>query len=245
MQTDPKSVNLFIPCLIDQVYPEMGVAVVRVLERLGYRVHYDPQQTCCGQPAFNAGHWREARCVAEQFLDVFSEAEIIVCPSGSCTAMVRTFYRQLFPSPPQAEQAERLQGRILELSEFLSQPEPLQKISGRFTGTVGFHHSCHSYRELKLQDEWRRVMERIQGYRWVQPSGEPVCCGFGGVFSVKFAAISAGMAKTRLEQFAEAGAETVVSNDPGCIMQLRQEAAEKGFDMRILHLSEFLHEAMQ
>jgi len=243
--TDQQStVSLFIPCLVDQVYPEMGLAMARVLKKLGFSVHYDSRQTCCGQPAFNAGYRDEARQVASHFLDVFHEAGTVVSPSGSCTGMVRNYFPVLFPADPEAARARALGRSVFEFSEFLQNTGAIERIDGHFDGRVGFHNSCHSLRELGVQEQPFAVLQRISGIEWAQPQEEPVCCGFGGLFSFKFPSIAEGMAKTRLEMFVDAGAETLVSNDPRCIMHMRQEAEAKNMPTRILHLAEFLYAAM-
>ena len=143
-------VSLFIPCLIDQVYPEMGIAMVSVLKKLGIPIKYNRDQTCCGQPAFNAGHHHEARQVAAHFIDVFKNDGTIICPSGSCTAMVRNYYSHLFENHQQMEHIQKLKNSIFEFSEFLTEFLGHHKISGIYSGRVGFHHSCHSYRELEV-----------------------------------------------------------------------------------------------
>ena len=239
-------VSLFIPCLVDQVYPEMGLAMVRVLRRLGVEVTYDRRQTCCGQPAFNAGQRIEALKVARGFVQTMSEspAPTVVGLSGSCAAMVRNYYPALFEGDAASEAACGLGERIYEFGEYLVGSGLVEQISGSFTGKVGFHNSCHSLRELGLRDEAFTVLERITGYELCQPPGDPVCCGFGGVFSVKYAEIAGGMGCSRLEQFRNLGVETLVSNDPGCILHLRQEAERLQDPVRFLHIAEFLDEAM-
>ncbi len=222
----------------------MGLAMARVLRRLGFEVAYDPEQTCCGQPAFNAGHRGEARQVAEHFLDVFAGAGAIVCPSGSCAAMVRNYYPLLFKGAAREPEAAAAGSKVFEFSEFLAREGMAPAISGSFSGKVGFHNSCHSFRELRLSEEPLAILGRLSGGELVRLDGEPVCCGFGGLFSLKFAPIAATMARTRLEMFIERGVETLVSNDPGCILHLRQEAAEKNLKIRICHLAEFLDESM-
>ncbi|MCA9741331.1 MAG: (Fe-S)-binding protein [Deferribacteres bacterium] len=238
-------ISLFIPCLVDQVYPEMGMAMVRVLRKLGFDVRYHKEQTCCGQPAFNAGYPDESRKVARHFLDVFQHDEAIVCPSGSCTAMVRQFYPELFEGQPEADVAVETGNKVFEFSEFLIAQLQERSLQGRFSGRVSFHNSCHSYRELRIKRGPLTLMQQINGYELIMPDGEPVCCGFGGLFSFKFAPIAASMATTRLETFADLDVDTLVSNDPGCIMHMRQEAREKGFEMNIMHLAEFLDQALQ
>lgn len=238
------NISLFIPCLVDQVYPEIGTDMVKILKYFGYSLKYNSKQTCCGQPAFNAGHLEEARKVATNFINIFNGDQIVVCPSGSCTGMVRNFYAQVFKDHPLAEKAAQVSQKVYEFSEFIVNENLINHIQGEFSGKIGFHNSCHSYRELGITDQPFNILNKIQGIEWAQPVGEPVCCGFGGLFSVKFYQIAETMAKTRLEMFTNVGAEIIVSNDPGCIMHLRQEAKAKNLNIQILHLTEFLAKAM-
>ena len=242
------SVSLFIPCLVDQVYPEMGLAMAKVLRHLGYVLRYNPAQTCCGQPAWNAGQVPEARRVAAHFLDCFRDAaDWIVCPSGSCTGMVRNHYQELFAGAPRHGEAVTASRKVRELSEFLAERGDIPRLAGRLATPVrvAFHNSCHSYRELGIARQPFDILAQLAGCELCQPDGEPVCCGFGGLFYVKFPEVSTGMAKARLRQLLENGAELIVSNDPGCIMNLRQEARSQQLPVRILHLAEFLAEALK
>lgn len=236
-------VTLFIPCLVDQVLPNIGLAMVAILEKIGVPVRYNPAQTCCGQPAFNAGYRDEARKVARDFIQRFADAETIVCPSGSCTAMVRQFYPHLFAARDgSAEPGVSLPDKnVFEFSEFLYHSGLYQKLHNEYSGRVGFHNSCHSLRELRLHTEPHAVLSRVQGAEIVEPGADAVCCGFGGIFSVKYEAIAAAMAKTRIEMFLQQKVDVVVSNDPGCIMHMRQRANALQLDVEILHLAEFLH----
>lgn len=238
------TVSLFIPCLVDQVYPDIGLSMAWILEKLGYHIDYDPEQTCCGQPAFNAGHTQEALSVARRFVDVFADKECLVCPSGSCVSMVRNYYPRLFDKQPDRARAASLAPKVFEFSEFLAREGKLDQISGTASGRVGFHNSCHSYRELRLDAEPKGLLERISGFELVPVQGEPTCCGFGGLFCVKFKEIAATMAKSRLGKFIDGAADVVVTNDPGCAFHLRREVATKGYPLRIRHLTEFVAEAM-
>lgn len=239
-----KKVTIFIPCLVDQVYPEVGIAMCRVLSELGFELLYNPNHTCCGQPAFNSGQRKEARAMAAAFIDCFQQAEVVVSVSGSCTAMVRNFYPELFVGTALLEQAKALSGKVLEFSQFLVQSGSFKKIRGAFSGKVGFHNSCHSRRELGIINEPYQLFEQIEGCSVIEPLKDPVCCGFGGVFSVKFPDISEAMARSRLEYFAQNGADIVVTNDPGCLMQMRQQALADGYPLKIVHLVEFIAQAM-
>jgi L-lactate dehydrogenase complex protein LldE len=244
MNISRPNVSLFIPCLVDQVYPEIGMAMAKVLRYFGYNLQYHQQQTCCGQPAFNAGHRKEARVVAEHFIDVFYNDSLIVAPSGSCVAMVRNYYPTLFQGHEYEEKAGQISNKVFEFSEFMDREGLINKIAGSFTGRVGFHNSCHSYRELGIEEEPFKIFDRITGFQLLQPQGESICCGFGGLFSFKFDEIAAAMANTRLGMFTSIGVNTIVSNDPGCIMHLRQEAKDRDIDIEIIHLTEFLVMAM-
>ena len=232
----PRKVALFIPCLVDQVYPEMGVALLAVLRHLGLECSYDPRQTCCGQPAFNAGHHPEAKKVANQWLSVFQDAECVVCPSGSCTSMVRCFYPELLAEEACSPLAAKVGPRVFEFSEFMVHSGLVAKLTGELQAKVALHPSCHGYRELRLSTEPGALLKSFRGLTVVGPPGEPVCCGFGGLFSVKHAGIAGGMAGSRLKAYSDAGAEVLVVNDPGCIMHLRGEAAATGVPLRIVHL---------
>ncbi len=235
------TVSLFIPCLVDQVYPEMGLAMANVLRRAGVHVEYDERQTCCGQPAFNAGYRNEALQVAEHFLEVFANKSIIVTPSGSCAAMVRKFYAHLFAAHAHREEALAIGSRVFEFSEFMVLQLERIEVGAKYSRKVGFHNSCHSYRELGIVAEPLALLRKVQGLELVELPGEPVCCGFGGLFSYKFAPIASAMTNSRIETFEKLGVEAIVSNDPGCIMQMRKEAQTRGSKLEVLHVAEVLN----
>jgi L-lactate dehydrogenase complex protein LldE len=201
---------------------------------------YDAAQTCCGQPAYNSGYRHEAAQVAEHWLEVFRDAEVVIAPSGSCVAMVRNFYPHLLAGHPKLEQAESLGKRIFEFSEFLVNQLGVVDVNATFARKAGFHNSCHSLRELRINEEPLKLLRHVRGLELVVPPGDPVCCGFGGVFSVKFEAIASAMTRSRLETFEQLGVETVIANDPGCVMQMRQEAKIRKSRLEVLHLAEVL-----
>ena len=237
------SISLFIPCLVDQVYPEIGVAMAKVLSHLGCQVTYNNQQTCCGQPAFNAGHRDEARKVAKTFINTFSDSEVIVGPSGSCTAMVKNYYPSLFQGDKYQEPALRLGKKIFEFSQFIVNHNLTEKISGNFKGKIGFHNSCHSAQELGIKNEPIEILTRIRDLEVFVPDRFS-CCGFGGLFSFKFDEIGSTMAKARIEMFTKPNLRTIVTNDPGCLMHMQQEAKFLNLDMEFFHLAEFLVKVM-
>ena len=240
-----QTISLFIPCLVDQLYPEIGIATAKLLKYFGLAVSYDQNQTCCGQPAFNAGHRDDARRVAIEFVKVFAESEIIVGPSGSCVAMIRNYYPTLLAGHPLEAQAIKLGSHIFELSEFLIQGNYIDRITGKFARTIGFHNSCHSYRELRIDDSPIRILQKLKNIQIKIPDGEPVCCGFGGLFSFKFDSIAAAMGYSRLKTFSDLDVDIIATNDPGCLMHLRQEAKARNVKIEIMHYVEILEQALK
>lgn len=236
-----KTVQLLIPCLVDQLYPEIGIATANILNHFGYQLQYSPEIVCCGQPAFNAGHRSEATKVAEVCLNTLSKSEdiyAVVCPSGSCTAMLRKFYPVLFEDSSKKGQVDKIINKTFELGEFLSREGLLPNSSKQTSEKVcGFHNSCHSYRELRLKSEGKNALESLAECEVREPSVEPACCGFGGLFSVKFESVASGMAKSRIEKFIDAGTKDIVSNDPGCIMHMRNESVRHNLGAEINHFA--------
>ncbi len=234
-------VSLFVTCIVDQLFPRVGLAMADVLERAGCSVDFPEQQTCCGQPAFNTGYRREAREVARHFLDVFRDAEYIVIPSGSCASMIRRHYAELFAKEPATlELVRRIQPRVWEFTKFLIEVAKVEDVGARFESTVTFHDSCHALRELGIRDEPRRLLANVRGLtlKEMSPAGE--CCGFGGTFSVKFPEVSTGMAQAKIEAIAGTGAEYVVGLDSSCLMQIQGALTRRGMPVRTMHIAEVL-----
>lgn len=237
----PARVSLFVTCLVDQLFPSVGLAMTEVLERLGYEVDFPEAQTCCGQPAFNTGYRGEARQVGRHFLEVFRGSEYIVCPSGSCTSMVRHHYAEIFHKDAQSLAAAReLAPRVFEFSEFLIQVAGREDVGARFDGVVTYHDACHALRELHLREEPRRLLRAVRGLELREMDIAEECCGFGGTFSVKFADVSASMLGAKIESIRRTGAEAVVSADASCLMQIRGGLSRAGLPIRALHLAEVL-----
>jgi L-lactate dehydrogenase complex protein LldE len=236
-----KRVSLFVTCIVDQLFPKVGIAMADVLERAGWKVDFPEAQTCCGQPAFNSGYRQEARTVARHFLDVFRDAEYVVVPSGSCTATVGHHYAELFHKEPQTlERVHALEPRVWEFSRFLLEVAGVDDVGARFDQVVTYHDSCHALRELGIKEGPRRLLRKVRGLELREMSPAEECCGFGGTFSVKFAELSGAMARTRLEAIERTGAGTVVSIDSSCLMQLQGALSRAGSPVRTLHLAEVL-----
>lgn len=234
-------VSLFVTCIIDQLFPNVGMAMAGVLERLGYEIDFPEAQTCCGQPAYNSGYRAEAREVAKHFLSVFENAEHIVVPSGSCGGMAAHHYEDLFKKEPEwLAKARALKPKIHEFSSFLLDVAKVEDVGARFEGTVTYHDSCHALREMGVKDGPRRLLRHVRGLTVKEMDKAEECCGFGGTFSVKFSEVSGGMARTKIDSILRTGADYVVSIDSSCLMQLQGALLRAGTTIRTLHLAEVL-----
>ena len=231
-------VALFIPCYIDQFYPQIGEATARLLSRLGVTVVYPDRQTCCGQPAFNSGYWEEARRVIRHFVDVFADYRYIVCPSGSCTAMCRVFFSHVDPDPRIADTGRR----VFELTEFLVEVLGATDTGARFPHKVTMHSGCHGRRELGILEQPLKLLENVRDLEYIELPNIEECCGFGGTFSVKMPGTSLAMGQTKAAFIAETGADVVCSVDISCLMHvggiLQRNPATK--HIRAMHIAEIL-----
>jgi L-lactate dehydrogenase complex protein LldE len=238
-------ISLFIPCFVDQMTPQVGMAVARVLERLGHTCEFRSAQTCCGQPSFNAGYWDEARAVAIRALDVFAGAEAVVGPSGSCVAMMRVFYPQLLAGTPDETRALDLASRTFEFGEFLVEKLGVTDVGAHFPHRVTYHDGCHGLRELRIKNAPRELLRNVRGLELVECDEPESCCGFGGLFSVKFPMISTAMAEVKAGSLVRTACDYIVSSDPSCQLQLdgwisRNCQAAGGRTPRTIHLAEVL-----
>ena len=235
-------VALFVTCLVDQLCPNVGIATVEVLERAGCEVTFDERQTCCGQPAFNTGYRNEARKFAKRFIEIFedSDAEAIVSPSGSCTAMVKHFHEVFSDVPLWRDRADRVAAKTHELSSFLVNVLGVENLGAVSTGTATWHDACHGLRDLGIQDEPRRLLRNVKGLEFVEMENADVCCGFGGTFSVKYPEISAGILDNKIEMIEKCGAEMVVACDASCLMQIGGRLSRVGSSVQTRHIAEIL-----
>ncbi len=232
-------VGLFIPCFVDALYPQVGVATVRLLEHLGLRVECPPEQTCCGQPQFNAGHTDQARLLAERFCSLFESYDLIACPSGSCTSMVRNHYPSLVGQHPVCS-------RVFELSELLVHKLGLRQLGARLEGRAAVHIGCHARRELQVADAVLDLLGAVEGLQLVTTESDTWCCGFGGTFSIKFPEVSTAMAERRLQPILKADVDYLISTDSSCILQLAGLLSRKHLTRpRPMHLAEVLATCVQ
>jgi len=225
---------------VDQLLPEVAVDTVKVLRRVGCEVEFPEDQTCCGQPAFNTGYWNDARPCAEKFLRVFKNADVVVCPSGSCTTMVRTFYPELLSSSPLRADAIALGQRTYELSEFLVKVAGVTDVGATFPHTVTYHASCHGLRELQLRDEPVQLLRNVKGLKLTEMARFDECCGFGGTFATKFESISVALGTSKAENIAATGAEFVTAIDSSCLLHLQGILGKSDAPARTIHLASIL-----
>lgn len=234
------NISLFIPCYIDQLYPRVGISVVQILERLGHQVIFHDSLTCCGQPAFNSGFWEETRDVACKVVETLRRADAVVVPSGSCGAMMRVFYPQLFEGRPLEADARSLAMRTFEFSEFLVDQLGVTDLGASFNASVTFHDGCHGLRELNVKSQPRALLEKVTGLNLIEMNDTATCCGFGGSFAVKFPMISTAMGDTKLANARATEAPYIVSNDSSCLMHLQGLIDRQGLPIKTLHLAEVL-----
>ena len=238
----PSTVTLFIPCLMDALYPQTARDLVSLLKKLGFRVAFPLEQTCCGQPAFNQGFFPQARTLARRFLTIFDQSELILCPSGSCTAMVKKHYLDLFPQEPEwLAKARKTAGKIFEVTQFLHQFGLTEKIQSSFPFRVTYHDACHSNRVLGIFQEPRELLARTQGLQLIEMEFSDKCCGFGGLFFKKFPRISKAIGMEKVEAIKKTEAQWVVSNEPGCLMQIQSGLFEQKIPIGIKHIVEILN----
>jgi L-lactate dehydrogenase complex protein LldE len=233
-------VSLLVTCLGDALFPEVGVATVRLLRRLGVRVDFPEAQTCCGQPHFNSGYRDDARDLARRLIRVFAGSPQVVAPSGSCAAMVKLEYPGLFRGDPLWEgKARDLAGRTHELSDFLVNVLGVEDVGARFPGRATYHMACH-LRGLGLLTEPERLLRRVRGLEYVPLERADECCGFGGSFAVRYPGISGAMVQDKAALVEKAGVDAVVATDAGCLMNIAGCLRRRGSGVRALHLAQVL-----
>ncbi|MFP4144444.1 MAG: (Fe-S)-binding protein [Phycisphaeraceae bacterium] len=239
-------VSLFVTCLTDTFYPRAAIGLVKVLEKLGCELDFPEDQTCCGQPMWNNGFHAETRDLAERMIEVFQDAEYVVTPSGSCAAMIREYYPELFKDDPaMLAAAKDLASRTYEFSEFLVKvlEVDLRKHGANWPGQVTWHFSCH-LRSIGMKNETPQLLEQIEGVEYVPLPKADQCCGFGGTFAMKYPDVSGAMARDKAECIASTGADFVVSNDAGCTMNIAGTCRREKVDAKFIHIAELIAESL-
>ncbi|MEA3291898.1 MAG: (Fe-S)-binding protein [Pseudomonadota bacterium] len=239
------TVGLLVTCLADLVRPEVGFAAVDLLRQAGCRVEV-PRQTCCGQPAYNSGDENSARALARQVIEAFEAFDYLVAPSGSCAAMVRCHYPDLFANDLGWQRRARdLAGRSHELLDFLVNVMRFELPATRFDGVCTYHDSCSGLRELNIKAQPRRLLESVEGLQLREMENAEVCCGFGGTFCVKYPEISAEMADRKLDGIGQTGADYLLGGDLGCLLNIAGRAKRLGKPLKVYHVAELLAGRME
>lgn len=233
-------VSIFIPCFVDQLYPQTGFNMVKVLEKLGCTVEYNASQTCCGQPAFNAGFRDESRAVCTKFLRDFKGADYIVAPSASCIGFIRNYYPVIFENSSFHNEVKELQQKTFEFTEFLLNVLKTDEIGASFNAKATYHDSCAGLRECKIKEGPRQLLSKVKGLELVEMNDVETCCGFGGTFAVKFEPISIGMGDQKALNAAATGAECIISTDLSCLMHIDGVIRNKGLALQTYHIADIL-----
>lgn len=233
-------VQLFIPCFVDQLYPQTAFNMIKVLEKAHCEVAYNTNQTCCGQPAFNAGYWEEAKAVCGKFLTDFAGADYIVAPSASCVGFVKNYYTKLFTDTASLEQVENIGKRIFEFSEFLIDVLAADDFGAILNTKATYHDSCAALRECNIKKGPRKLLSNVKGLELIEMSDVETCCGFGGTFAVKFDGISIGMADQKVTNAIAVNADVIISTDLSCLMHLDGYIKGKNLHMKTMHLADVL-----
>jgi len=233
-------VDIFIPCFIDQLYPQTAFNMIKVLERLDIGVNYNPEQTCCGQVAFNSGFWDHAKCIGEKFIRDFSNDRYIVAPSASCVSMVRNYYPEMFHNSALHNEFKQLQRNIFEFTDFLVNVMNVKDIGASFKGTVTYHDACAALREYGIKDEPRILLQHVKGLEIIEMKNTNVCCGFGGTFSVKNESISTAMAEQKIQNALDTEAEYLVSTEASCLMHLDGYIKKHDLPIKTIHIADIL-----
>nr|WP_320013698.1 (Fe-S)-binding protein [uncultured Desulfobacter sp.] len=233
--------TLFIQCIVDGIYPEVGEAMVKLFQRLGITMDYPENQTCCGQPSFNSGYRKEATKAAKHYIETFEDSETIVCPSGSCVAMVRYHYPELFENEPTWKQRAIAVGkRTFEFTEYLVDVLNIENTDAYYDGTITYHDSCHLKRHLGVAAQPRALISKVKGAKFVEMKKSDTCCGFGGAFSTKYPDISTAMVKEKVENILDSGADAVVGCDMGCLMNIKGYLTRHNLNVRVMHIAQLL-----
>jgi L-lactate dehydrogenase complex protein LldE len=234
------TVDIFIPCFVDQLYPNTALNMIKLLEKAGCKVNYNANQTCCGQPAFNAGFWDQARSVSEKFLKDFGGDRIVVTPSASCCGFVKNYYPKLFENSAHHNTCKNVGKNIFEFSDFMVNKLKYTDFGATLEGKATYHDSCAALREIKIKAEPRELLKNVKGLELVEMANTDNCCGFGGTFAVKFDDISNGMATQKLDNALATSAEYIISTDISCLMHLEGKINKEKMPIKTMHLIDVL-----
>ncbi len=233
-------VDIFIPCFIDQLFPDTAFNMIKVLEKAGAKVYYNEAQTCCGQMAFNSGYWDDARKLGIKFIKDFSRGRPIVGPTASCTGYVKNYFDELFYNSAYHNEYKHLQRNIFEVTDYLVNILKVQDLGAVFEHKVTYHDSCAALREYGLKSEARQLLSHVRGLELLEMQDRETCCGFGGTFSVKFEPISTAMAEQKVQHALDTGAEYIVSTDSSCLMHQAGYISKHKLPLKVAHIVDVL-----
>lgn len=233
-------VDLFIPCYIDQMYPDVALNMIKILEKIGCAVNYDHEQTCCGKPAFDFGHWDDCKEVGDKFIREFLNDRYIVSPSTSCTGFVKNYYPEMFHNSVLHNEYKQIQKNIYEFSDFLVNILKITSIGASLHGKATYMDTCSGINECQLQREARTLLEKVRGLELVEINNPSICCGFGGPFSVKMENIASSLAEQKAEEIQATGAHFLISNDMSCLMHMDTYFRKKNIPIKVMHLVDVL-----
>jgi len=233
-------VDLFIPCFIDQLYPDTAYNVVKILRKCNVNVHYNENQTCCGQPSFNSGYWKETKTLAEKFINEFKNDRMVVGPSASCLGFVKNYYGEILKESKVMDDFKKLSPQLFELTDFLVNKINITDFGAEFNAKVTYHDSCSALREYGIKKEPRKLLANVKGLELIEMKDTDVCCGFGGTFSVKHKHISSAMVEQKVENAMATGAEYIVSTESSCLLNMEAYINKHNLPIKTMHIADVL-----
>jgi L-lactate dehydrogenase complex protein LldE len=233
-------VDIFIPCFIDQMYPQTAFNMIKILEKVGCGVNYNPEQTCCGQPAFNGGYWEEAKEVAEKFIGEFQNDRYIITPSASCAGMVKNYYPELFHNSALHNECKQVQKNTYEFTDFLVNVLKITDFGATLKGIGTYHDSCSALREYGIKREPRVLLEKVRGLEMREMEDTETCCGFGGTFAAKYEPIAVGMVESKVNNAVTTGADYIISTDLSCLMHMQGYLEKNNKNIKVMHIADVL-----
>jgi L-lactate dehydrogenase complex protein LldE len=234
------TIDLFIPCFIDQFYPDTAHNVVKILQKLGVKINYNPNQTCCGQPSFNSGYWKETLPITKKFMKDFPYDRLIVSPSASCTGFVKNYLPEMSQDEEYLKEHGRLKRNLTEFTDFLVNHLKVEDIGAEFNAKVTYHDACTALREYGIKTEPRKLLSKVKGLELIEMNESDVCCGFGGTFSVKMKPISIAMVEQKVQNALDTGAEYIVSTEASCLLNIDGYIKRKKLPIKSIHIADIL-----
>lgn len=235
------TIDLFIPCFIDQLYPQTAFNVIKLLKKAGITAAYNPEQTCCGQPSYNSGYWKETKNLANKFIHDFPGENLIVSPSASCTGFIKNYYQHLFSNEDREyESFLKLKSRLYELTDFLVNKIQFTDFGASFPHRVCYHDACTALREYGIRKEPRLLLANVQGLELIEMEDTETCCGFGGTFSAKFHSISSAMTEQKVENALKTGAEYIISTEASCLLNIEGYLQKHHLPIKPIHIADIL-----